>query len=255
MSSFVCKLPENLVDYRSNESKLRLVRSLTNDTAVPFLSLSSCYNTQSQRSYCGLSTLAIILNAFRIDPSRLLETPQRWYTEDLLHSCRPLELVEKIGITMEVFQCLALRNGANCEITRPKDDNKDYVNFHKAICCSCTGNEDKENVYGAFVERENQHEVVAVAYDRYSLDMLGLAPGIGHYSPVGAYDKETDSVLVLDVARYKYPPHWVPIQLLFKAMLPVDQETGKSRGYFTLSKRKTNEIVCISQKCDCFYKQ
>ena len=38
---------------------------------------------------------------------------------------------------------------------------------------------------------------------------------------LGAYHAGSDSVLVLDVARFKYPPHWVPIPTLFSAMCVV----------------------------------
>jgi len=37
-------------------------------------------------------------------------------------------------------------------------------------------------------------------------------------------------VLVLDVARFKYPPHWVPLTLLWEAMSTIDQATGLRRG-------------------------
>ncbi len=37
-------------------------------------------------------------------------------------------------------------------------------------------------------------------------------------SPLGAYAADVDMVLLLDVARYKYPPHWVPAAALFDAM-------------------------------------
>ena len=34
----------------------------------------------------------------------------------------------------------------------------------------------------------------------------------GHYSPCVAYHPPTDSALVLDVSRYKYPAYWVPTE-------------------------------------------
>lgn len=37
--------------------------------------------------------------------------------------------------------------------------------------------------------------------------------------------------LILDVARFKYPPHWVPIKLLWEAMDKIDVTTGQHRGY------------------------
>jgi glutathione gamma-glutamylcysteinyltransferase len=41
---------------------------------------------------------------------------------------------------------------------------------------------------------------------------------------VRGYDEETDSILIMDVARFKYPPHWVPLTDLTDAML-------KARNY------------------------
>ena len=34
--------------------------------------------------------------------------------------------------------------------------------------------------------------------------------------------------------RFKYPPHWVPLTTLWNAMLSVDAETGRARGYMVL---------------------
>jgi hypothetical protein len=59
--------------------------------------------------------------------------------------------------------------------------------------------------------------------------------GDGHFSPVGAYDPVSDSVLILDTARFKYGPHWVKLPLLWEAMQPVDPSTGRPRGYVLLS--------------------
>jgi hypothetical protein len=32
---------------------------------------------------------------------------------------------------------------------------------------------------------------------------------------------------MMDTARFKYPPHWVPVQLLWDAMHAIDKSTGK----------------------------
>jgi len=41
-------------------------------------------------------------------------------------------------------------------------------------------------------------------------------------------------VLLLDVARFKYPPHWVPLPQLFRAMQEPDPVTARSRGFIQL---------------------
>lgn len=57
-------------------------------------------------------------------------------------------------------------------------------------------------------------QFVAVNFDRHGLDQEGG----GHHSPLGAYDAVSDRVLLLDVARYKYPPAWVHVKDMFRAM-------------------------------------
>lgn len=59
---------------------------------------------------------------------------------------------------------------------------------------------------------------VLVNYDRKGLGQQGG----GHFSPLGAYDAATDSFLILDVAKYKYPPVWVGAATLFAAMGTAD---------------------------------
>ena len=54
----------------------------------------------------------------------------------------------------------------------------------------------------------------------------------GHISPLGAYDAKADRFLILDVARYKYPPVWVKTGEIFDAMNTPDASNGdKTRGF------------------------
>ncbi|KAL7464920.1 hypothetical protein ACHAXS_005248 [Conticribra weissflogii] len=59
---------------------------------------------------------------------------------------------------------------------------------------------------------------VLVNYDRKALGQVGG----GHFSPLGAYHAPTDSFLIMDVAKYKYPPVWVGVETLWEAMGTVD---------------------------------
>lgn len=43
----------------------------------------------------------------------------------------------------------------------------------------------------------------------------------------------------MDVARFKYPPHWITLKQLQEAMVPVDPSTKRPRGRIT-RKRKIN---------------
>ena len=56
----------------------------------------------------------------------------------------------------------------------------------------------------------------------------------GHVSPIAAYDEESDSVLVLDVALHKNQWYWAPLEKLYAAMNTMDNENY--RGYLLVKK-------------------
>ena len=68
-------------------------------------------------------------------------------------------------------------------------------------------------------------------YDRQRLGQQGA----GHISPIGAFSAETDRLLVLDVATYKYPYTWVPVSLIWSAMNTIDTSSGQTRGYLLVT--------------------
>jgi Phytochelatin synthase len=54
---------------------------------------------------------------------------------------------------------------------------------------------------------------------------------------LAAYDTKSDRFLILDVARYKYPPVWVKASELFDAMNTADADNEeKTRGFVLISK-------------------
>lgn len=79
---------------------------------------------------------------------------------------------------------------------------------------------------------EDRGKVVVASYDRRGLKQTGS----GHFSPVGGYHEAEDLVLIMDTARFKLPPHWVPLSTLWDAMKTLDPETGKPRGFMVLER-------------------
>jgi Phytochelatin synthase len=73
-------------------------------------------------------------------------------------------------------------------------------------------------------------DILIVSYNRAVLQQSGS----GHFSPIAAYDPISDTVLILDTARFKYGAHWVAVDLLYAAMQSLDPATNKSRGYILL---------------------
>lgn len=80
---------------------------------------------------------------------------------------------------------------------------------------------------------------VTVNFDR---QVIGQS-GVGHHSPVGAYDVVSDRVLIMDVARYRFPPWWVPVETMFAAMSHVStSEMGATpRGFLVLAMPMSHE--------------
>jgi hypothetical protein len=70
----------------------------------------------------------------------------------------------------------------------------------------------------------------------------------GHISPLAAYDAKADRFLILDVARYKYPPVWVKASDLFEAMNTTDSANdNKTRGYVLIAKTRPIAAGVISR--------
>ncbi|XP_041999604.1 glutathione gamma-glutamylcysteinyltransferase 1-like [Salvia splendens] len=58
-----------------------------------------------------------------------------------------------------------------------------------------------------------------------------------------------DMVLILDVARFKYPPHWVPLTLLWEAMDSTDEATKLKRGFMLVSRRQREPALLHTLSC------
>eukprot|EP00493_Phyllostaurus_siculus_P022399 UN22731 len=74
--------------------------------------------------------------------------------------------------------------------------------------------------------------VVICNYTRKGLNQIGG----GHWSPIGGFSEEKDMVLILDVAKFKYGSHWVPLKDMYNAMKTVDTDANRARGWMVLSK-------------------
>eukprot|EP00584_Thalassiosira_punctigera_P000410 CAMPEP_0172539618 /NCGR_PEP_ID=MMETSP1067-20121228/10788_1 /TAXON_ID=265564 ORGANISM="Thalassiosira punctigera, Strain Tpunct2005C2" /NCGR_SAMPLE_ID=MMETSP1067 /ASSEMBLY_ACC=CAM_ASM_000444 /LENGTH=445 /DNA_ID=CAMNT_0013325337 /DNA_START=116 /DNA_END=1452 /DNA_ORIENTATION=- len=86
---------------------------------------------------------------------------------------------------------------------------------------------------------------IMINYDRKVLGQVGG----GHFSPLVAYHSPTDSFLIMDVAKYKYPPVWVGADTLFAAMATVDKcgtydyPKGQERLDDNTSDGTTNKLI------------
>lgn len=178
-----------------------------------FFSLIEQFRTQDEPSFCGLASVAMVLNSLAIDPRRPWKGSWRIFHEQMLDCCIPLEKVQKEGITMSQAACLARCNGADAQEfpygSVPESEFRDMV---RESCSTSTFH-------------------LIVSYSRKHF----LQTGDGHFSPIGGYSPTYDAVLILDTARFKYPPHWVPLPSLYEAMKYVDPTTQNPRGFLKVT--------------------
>lgn len=206
-------LPDALISFSSSLGRDLFREALQAGDMEGYFPLAEQFHTQAEPAFCGLASLVVVLNALAIDPGRLWRGPWRWFSEELLDCCQPLDQVRARGITFDDFACLARCNGARVELRRPGAASVDDL---------------RRDLRAASRGAEGPHLVAA--YDRRVLGQTGA----GHYSPIAGLHAGRDLALILDVARFKYPPHWVPLPLLFAAMQPHDPDTGQPRGYLLL---------------------
>jgi glutathione gamma-glutamylcysteinyltransferase len=206
-------LPTSLVPFSSAEGRALFREALQDGTMEGYFPLAEQFHTQAEPAFCGLGALVMVLNALAIDPGRSWKGPWRWYGEELLDCCRPLDVVKREGLTMSQLRCLARCNGA--EVESFSADKSTLAELREHVITASRGVDGPHLIAG------------------YSRRALGQT-GDGHFSPIGGYHRERDLVLVLDVARFKYPPHWVPLGLLWESMAPLDPVTNRPRGYLML---------------------
>ncbi len=209
-------LPEPAIAFASPAGRQIFQEALAMGGLAGYFPLAEQFHTQTEPAFCGLGTLVILLNALAIDPQRIWKGVWRWYGEEFLDCCHSLAAIQQTGITVDEFCCLAGCNGAIATPYRPAESSLNQFRATVAeICATPSG----------------IHLVAA-----YSRPVLGQT-GDGHFSPIAGYHPQRDLVLLLDVARFKYPPHWVPLTTLWEAFASLDPVTGQARGYITLCKR------------------
>ncbi len=208
-------LPVHLVAFGSPEGRALLSRALAAGTAEAFFPLAAHLHTQAEPAWCGLGTLVTVLNALEIDPGRVWKGPWRWFGEELLVCCKALEVAAAEGLSLDEVACLAACNGAAVNVVHA--DPGTEASFRAALEASV---------------RAPAGPFVVANYGRGALGQTGG----GHFSPLAAWEPQRDLVLVLDVARFKYPPHWVPVGLLWEAMAGLDDSTGRPRGWFEIDR-------------------
>ena len=210
-------LPENLISATSQQGEALLIGSESHEA---YFTLASNFVTQQTQSFCGVASMVMVFNAMQLSaPDVAAFAPYKTFTQDNVLDARteailPRDTILKQGITLDQMGALLA--------VQPVD-----VSVHHASGTDLDSFRKEASSYLA----QNGHFVLV----NYFRNALGQQKG-GHFSPLAAYDKDTDRFLILDVARYKYPPVWVKADELFASMNTIDSDNdNRSRGYVLIA--------------------
>lgn len=172
------------------------------------------FSVQQTQSYCGVATAVTVLNSLPIKrPVDPAYAPYPYFTQRDFFSPEvsriiSAETVLKQGMTREEMARTLATYGVHTRSIAGDTLSDDSL---RELLKAALGND------GRFV---------LANYYRQTFGQVGG----GHWSALAAYDTKTDRVLILDVAKYKYPPAWVTIAALRAAIATLDTTSGKPRG-------------------------
>lgn len=219
-----------------------------------FFDLMAQFHTQTEPAYCGPSTLVMMLNTMGVDPRKVWlgqkKSCWRWYEEDMLDCCAmDLEVVREVGICLTDFHFLARCQGVTIQSWYASEVSVDqFRDAVKLACCErrddvvSVSTDSSSSSSNSSFEQEQPKTYLVVHYNRGTLHQTGT----GHFSPIAAYDERSDSVLILDTARFKYGPHWVKLELLHEAMVCIDPDCNLSRGYSLMTYHNDINITDVT---------
>lgn len=229
----------HLLDWSNPDGIARLERS---QAKTDFFLLANHFEAQKNKTYCGLASSTIILNALRLDnpaipkpqdQSLLPESKRNYlpkgfdpifrrYTQNTLYNDATKSELEVLGKPIEIDgeeitdYGLQLRQLATLLTSHGLDITIRVVNDELGE--DTIRQELKHNM-------ETPNDYVLVNYAREVINQQGS----GHISPLGAYDEASDSFLILDVNPNTSSWVWVNTPDLIKAMRSFD--TVENRGY------------------------
>jgi hypothetical protein len=223
-----------LIPWNSPEGMTRLHRA---ELTAPFFSLAHFYQPQLSPVYCGVASAVMVLNALRcpkgaapLDESLAIRLPE---SGELL----PLKAYSQLGFFSDKTEKVKRRKVIEYQAKdasghfRPGlslGELSDLLMAHGLEAVAKFASTTDESHFRS--QLAGAMKTHAYCLIHFRCDLLGGVPR-GHISPLGAWDTESDSVLVMDVASHKTPWYWAPVRELFMAMAATYDTQPKGGGW------------------------
>ena len=234
---------QGLVAFTSDEGLARLVRA---QGKVDFPALANQFEAQSNIAFCGPTTVAIVLNAVRGRSQDLPRDRSRVRAEDLQYLPRGFDLTiprftqDNVISKGQKTRSQVLGEPVTVNGKQIRDGGyqlrqlDELLRAHDLVTRLVVVDDKKpeEEIRTDWVANlERSGDYVIVNYRREDVGQRGG----GHISPLGAYDAESDSVLVMDVNPASSGWVWMPTVTLIRGMRTFD--TVENRGYILVQPR------------------
>jgi hypothetical protein len=181
-----------------------------------YWTLTEQFVTQRSGNFCGVASGVMVLNALQVAAPVDEGIGASFYTQDnFFNECarRVLSPTLMPGMTL--------------------DQLADLLQCHPAVAQAVHAGDTTLAEFRTLAAKNvaTPGDYLIVNYDRAGVGQAKM----GHISPLAAYDAKADKFLLLDVARYKYPPVWADAAALFDAMRTDDFVAGKTRGFVVVA--------------------
>ena len=234
---------QGLVAFASDEGMARFVRA---GAKADFPALANQFEPQSNVAFCGPTTAAIVLNAVRGRSRDLPRDRSRLRAEDLQFAPSgfdptvPRYTQDNVILKGRKTRSQVLGEPVSADGARVRDPGYQLRQFDEMLRANdlvtrlvvVDDGKPLAEIRAELVENlQRAGDYVVVNYRREEVGQRGG----GHISPLGAYDADSDSFLVLDVNPSSAGWVWMPTATLIRGMRTFD--TVENRGYILVGSR------------------
>lgn len=193
-------------------------------------SLAAWLETQANLAYCGVASSVVALNSLAVPaPPAEGYGRYRFWTQANLFTPATQPFVQAQQVARQGMTLSQLHGLVQAVLPqRPESQGQVLAGRGSGRVARYYGNNLSLEQFRLLLRRNlaNPADRLLVNYDRRLVDQQGG----GHIAPLSAYEPHSDRVLILDVARYRYPAVWVETSKLWAAIRSVDSTSGLSRG-------------------------
>mgnify|MGYP000265277610 CR=1 FL=1 len=212
-----------------------------------FYRLANHYKPQNNPASCGQATATIILSAIYAENNKSFPVIEEWPI-NIGDKKYPLQyrLINETNFFNNETDKILDRRAISMKITKKDgtfgggidiDELQDMLKVHgvksKLTIVEKYSEENLAKFRDLVKEIVNSDkEFLILNYDHSYKSLMG-----GHFSPVIAYDEQSDSVLMLDVAGHRNPWVWINISDIYHAMNTKNYAQTSYRGYLVIKNK------------------